>query len=93
MKEACISLFCGFLFCNANTAWGKTVQSFLKTVRKMLIHLVVHTSQVAMVSRLRNENVVELVGYCLDGPQQRVLAYEYATMGSLHDILHGDALS
>ncbi|KAG0584894.1 hypothetical protein M758_3G243500 [Ceratodon purpureus] len=45
-------------------------------------------SQVSLVSRLKHENVVELIGYCLDG-QLRVLAYEYATMGSLHDILHG----
>lgn len=44
--------------------------------------------QVSLVSRLKHDNVVELIGYCLDGPQ-RVLAYEYATMGSLHDILHG----
>jgi hypothetical protein len=40
------------------------------------------------VSRLKHENVVELIGYCLDG-SLRVLAYEFATMGSLHDILHG----
>lgn len=40
------------------------------------------------MSRLKHENVVELIGYCLEG-QLRVLAYEYATMGSLHDILHG----
>lgn len=45
-------------------------------------------SQVSLVSRLKHENVVELIGYCLDG-QLQVLAYEYATMGSLHDILHG----
>jgi pto-interacting protein 1 len=45
-------------------------------------------TQVSMVSRLKNENVVELIGYCLDGVQ-RVLAYEFATFGSLHDILHG----
>lgn len=45
-------------------------------------------SQIAMVSKLKHENVVELVGYCLDG-DLRVLAYEFATMGSLHDILHG----
>jgi pto-interacting protein 1 len=44
--------------------------------------------QVSLVSRLKHENVVELIGYCLEG-QLRVLAYEYATMGSLHDILHG----
>ncbi|VAH14002.1 unnamed protein product [Triticum turgidum subsp. durum] len=41
-----------------------------------------------MVSRLKHENVVELLGYCLDG-NTRVLAYEFATMGSLHDMLHG----
>ncbi|KAG1365029.1 Pto-interacting protein 1 [Cocos nucifera] len=44
--------------------------------------------QVSMVSRLKHENVVELLGYCVDG-NLRVLAYEFATMGSLHDILHG----
>lgn len=41
-----------------------------------------------MVSRLKHENVVKLVGYCVDGPL-RVLAFEYAPNGSLHDILHG----
>lgn len=45
-------------------------------------------AQVSMVSRLKNENVVELLGYYIDG-SLRVLAYEFATMGSLHDILHG----
>lgn len=45
-------------------------------------------AQVSMVSRLKHENVVELIGYCVDGPL-RVLAFEFATMGSLHDILHG----
>ncbi|MQM15232.1 hypothetical protein Taro_048174 [Colocasia esculenta] len=45
-------------------------------------------SQVAMVSRLKHDNVVELLGYCVEG-NLRVLAYEYATMGSLHDVLHG----
>ncbi|GAB4825635.1 cleavage polyadenylation factor subunit pti1, variant 2 [Ancistrocladus abbreviatus] len=45
-------------------------------------------AQVSMVSRLKHENVLELVGYCIDG-SLRVLAYEYAPNGSLHDILHG----
>lgn len=45
-------------------------------------------TQVSMVSRLKQENLVELLGYCVDG-NLRVLAYEFATMGSLHDILHG----
>ncbi|KAA8542994.1 hypothetical protein F0562_021511 [Nyssa sinensis] len=45
-------------------------------------------AQVSMVSRLNHENFVELIGYCVDG-NQRVLAYEFASNGSLHDILHG----
>ncbi|KAK4483383.1 hypothetical protein RD792_010569, partial [Penstemon davidsonii] len=44
--------------------------------------------QVSMVSRLKHENLVELLGYCVEG-NVRVLVYEFATMGSLHDILHG----
>ncbi|XP_030539800.2 pto-interacting protein 1-like isoform X2 [Rhodamnia argentea] len=45
-------------------------------------------AQVSMVSRLKHENFVELLGYCVDG-NSRVLAYEFASNGSLHDILHG----
>ncbi|KAF6172184.1 hypothetical protein GIB67_024806 [Kingdonia uniflora] len=45
-------------------------------------------AQVSMVSRLKHDNVVELIGYCVDG-SLRLLAYEFATNGSLHDILHG----
>uniref|UniRef100_A0A2P2LGX6 Uncharacterized protein MANES_05G010300 n=1 Tax=Rhizophora mucronata TaxID=61149 RepID=A0A2P2LGX6_RHIMU len=45
-------------------------------------------AQVSMVSRLKHENFVQLLGYCVDGGS-RVLAYEYASNGSLHDILHG----
>ncbi|XP_077250653.1 PTI1-like tyrosine-protein kinase 3 [Tasmannia lanceolata] len=45
-------------------------------------------SQVSVVSRLKHENFVELLGYCVEG-NLRVLTYEFATMGSLHDILHG----
>jgi pto-interacting protein 1 len=45
-------------------------------------------AQVSMVSRLKHDNVVELLGYHVDG-NIRILAYEYATMGSLHDVLHG----
>ncbi|XP_059287421.1 PTI1-like tyrosine-protein kinase 1 isoform X1 [Lycium ferocissimum] len=45
-------------------------------------------TQVARVSRLKHDNLVELLGYCIEG-NIRVLAYEFATMGSLHDILHG----
>lgn len=42
-----------------------------------------------MVSRLKHENAVQLLGYCVDGGL-RVLAYEFASNGSLHDILHGE---
>ncbi|RAL44674.1 unnamed protein product [Cuscuta campestris] len=45
-------------------------------------------TQVSMVSKLKHENLVELLGYFVEG-NLRVLAYEFATMGSLHDILHG----
>jgi pto-interacting protein 1 len=31
-------------------------------------------------------------GYCIEG-DQRLLAYEFATMGSLHDILRGMRLA
>ncbi|KAK4479865.1 hypothetical protein RD792_015408 [Penstemon davidsonii] len=45
-------------------------------------------TQVSMVSSLKHENIVELIGYCVVG-NIRILAYEFATMGSLYDILHG----
>ncbi|KAH0930090.1 hypothetical protein HID58_015817 [Brassica napus] len=44
--------------------------------------------EVSMVSRLKHDNLIQLVGYCVD-EDLRVLAYEFATMGSLHDVLHG----
>ena len=47
-----------------------------------------HLVQVSIVSRLKHENVVELVNYYVDG-SFRALAYEYAPKGSLHNILHG----
>lgn len=45
-------------------------------------------AQLSTVSRLKHEHFVCLLGYSLEG-SDRVLAYEYATMGSLHDVLHG----
>ncbi|KAK4766979.1 hypothetical protein SAY86_014730 [Trapa natans] len=45
-------------------------------------------TQVSTVSKLKHDNFVELVGYCVEG-NMRILAYEFATMGSLHDVLHG----
>ncbi|KAK3013552.1 hypothetical protein RJ639_009925 [Escallonia herrerae] len=47
-----------------------------------------YLAQVSMLSRLKHENFVELLGYSVDGGL-RVLIYEYALNGSLHDILHG----
>ncbi|URD92571.1 STYKc [Musa troglodytarum] len=44
--------------------------------------------QLSMVSRLKNEFFVELLGYCLDA-NNRILVYQFATKGSLHDVLHG----
>ncbi|KAL9669142.1 hypothetical protein QQ045_006684 [Rhodiola kirilowii] len=44
--------------------------------------------RVSKVSKTKHENLTELLGYCLEG-NIRVLAYEFAPMGSLHDILHG----
>ncbi|KAI3760548.1 hypothetical protein L1987_50944 [Smallanthus sonchifolius] len=46
------------------------------------------TNQLSVVSRLKNEYFVELLGYCLE-ENNRILVYEYAPMGSLHDVLHG----
>ncbi|OEL18914.1 PTI1-like tyrosine-protein kinase 3 [Dichanthelium oligosanthes] len=45
-------------------------------------------TQVSIASKLKHDNFVEILGYCVDG-NQRLVAYEFATMGSLHDILHG----
>jgi pto-interacting protein 1 len=51
-------------------------------------HSISFVLQVSAVSRMKHENVVQLIGYCAQG-NIRVLAYEYAPRGSLHDILHG----
>ncbi|KAK1426614.1 hypothetical protein QVD17_15290 [Tagetes erecta] len=45
-------------------------------------------AQVSRVSRLKHDNVVQMLGYCVDD-DLRILAYEYAMYGSLRDILHG----
>ncbi|KAH0689075.1 probable protein kinase At2g41970 [Solanum tuberosum] len=46
------------------------------------------TAQLSMVSRLKHEHFVTLLGCCL-AANNRILVYEFATMGSLHDVLHG----
>ncbi|CAL5031308.1 unnamed protein product [Urochloa decumbens] len=50
---------------------------------------VVFFRQLSVASRLRHDNFVRLLGYTISN-DLRVLVYEYATMGTLHDVLHGD---
>ncbi|GMN55858.1 hypothetical protein TIFTF001_024975 [Ficus carica] len=45
-------------------------------------------AQLSQVSRFKHEHFVELIGYCLEA-NNRILVYQFATLGSLHDILHG----
>lgn len=42
-----------------------------------------------MVSRLKHDNVLQLLGYCMEGTV-RILCYEYCANGSLHDYIHGE---
>ncbi|XP_078428601.1 protein STRUBBELIG-RECEPTOR FAMILY 3-like [Wolffia australiana] len=44
---------------------------------------------VLMISELRHENILELVGYCAEHGQ-RLLVYNFFSRRSLYDILHGD---
>ncbi|KAD2184615.1 hypothetical protein E3N88_41675 [Mikania micrantha] len=44
--------------------------------------------KLAMISRLKNEYFSQLCGYCLE-KKNRILVYQYATMGCLHEMLHG----
>ncbi|KAG9134982.1 hypothetical protein Leryth_001252 [Lithospermum erythrorhizon] len=46
------------------------------------------TTQLSTASRLNNPHFTSLLGYCLE-QGNRILVYEHATMGSLHDVLHG----
>ncbi|OIT26978.1 putative protein kinase, partial [Nicotiana attenuata] len=45
-------------------------------------------AQLSMISRLKHEHFMTLMGYCLEG-NNHILVYEFATKGSLHDVLHG----
>ncbi|KAG8648829.1 hypothetical protein MANES_08G043000v8 [Manihot esculenta] len=45
-------------------------------------------AQLSVVSRLKHDHFVEMMGYCLE-QNNRILVYQFATMGSLHDVLHG----
>jgi serine/threonine protein kinase len=46
--------------------------------------------QVALLSRVRHKNLVELVGYCIENGL--VLVYEFMSGGSLYDSLFGKPL-
>nr|CAB3484949.1 unnamed protein product [Digitaria exilis] len=50
---------------------------------------VVFLRQLSVASRLNHDNFVRLLGYTISN-DLRVLVYEYATMGTLYDVLHGD---
>jgi hypothetical protein len=45
-------------------------------------------AQLSVVSRLRSEHFTQMLGYCLE-LNKRIVLYEFATNGSLYDILHG----
>jgi serine/threonine protein kinase len=62
------------------------IQTSPSCLRKSYIPLLL---QVQAVSRLNHDNVVQILGYCVDG-NVRALIYEYSSRGSLHDILQGD---
>ncbi|KAF6988762.1 hypothetical protein CFC21_006225 [Triticum aestivum] len=47
--------------------------------------------KIEAISRLKHENVVQLLGYWVEGDKY-VLAYEYASGGTLHDILHSEGI-
>ncbi|KAG6476172.1 hypothetical protein ZIOFF_065408 [Zingiber officinale] len=44
--------------------------------------------KVFMVSRMKHENFMEMLAYCVDG-NMHLMVYEFATMGSLNYVLHG----
>ncbi|CAN6288097.1 unnamed protein product [Urochloa humidicola] len=56
-------------------AWGASEDAFLRR-------------HVSLLSTLRHDNLVRLLGYTI-APDLRVLLFEFATAGTLHDILHG----
>ncbi|KAH0895757.1 hypothetical protein HID58_045325 [Brassica napus] len=47
--------------------------------------------EVLMLSLLHHPNLVNLIGYCADG-DQRLLVYEFMSLGSLEDHLHAKGL-
>ncbi|XP_045085454.1 uncharacterized protein [Aegilops tauschii subsp. strangulata] len=70
--------------------YNKLFFGVLKDGRKSVIKKLTKENilEVPVVSRFRHENIIQLFGYCVEG-DTHVLAYEYASRGSLHGILHG----
>ncbi|KAF9616595.1 hypothetical protein IFM89_030647, partial [Coptis chinensis] len=56
-------------------SYGRVFSATLSTGESALL---------STVSRLKHEHFVELLGYCLEA-NNRILIYQYATKGSLHD--------
>ncbi|CAI5946634.1 unnamed protein product [Closterium sp. NIES-65] len=48
-------------------------------------------TEVQLLSRLHHKNLVNLIGYCDEDPNQLILVYEYAPNGTLKDYLRGAA--
>ncbi|CAI7853534.1 unnamed protein product, partial [Closterium sp. NIES-53] len=46
-------------------------------------------TEVQLLSRLHHKNLVNLIGYCAEDPNQLILVYEYAPNGTLKDYLRG----
>ncbi|XBI43199.1 hypothetical protein VPH35_108000 [Triticum aestivum] len=81
--------------------YGVVFLGVLKDGHKPTIMKLFPTStilEVPVVTRFRHENVLQLLGYLVEGehtvskPVNRFLAYEYTSRGSLHDILHSESL-
>uniref|UniRef100_A0ACD5XBM1 Uncharacterized protein n=1 Tax=Avena sativa TaxID=4498 RepID=A0ACD5XBM1_AVESA len=78
-------------------SYGRVYYAVLDTGTKMAVKKLDPTenettseflAQVSLVSRLKHDNFVDILGYCMER-NLRIVAYEFATMGSLHDVLHG----
>ncbi|KAL7583002.1 hypothetical protein Lser_V15G42985 [Lactuca serriola] len=48
----------------------------------------IHDQELRVLLRLKHPNIVKLLGHCDDREEERVLLFEYASNGTLHDKLH-----
>ncbi|KAI3507258.1 hypothetical protein L1887_22160 [Cichorium endivia] len=49
----------------------------------------IHDQELQILLRLKHPNIVKFLGHCDDKEEERVLLFEYASKGTLHDNLHG----